>query len=778
MRTYLFGGLLLLLCSTAQASLQFQDSANHPYGESIELMVEKGIVHGYADNTFKPNLPINRAEFLKILMLAVHGDRVFSEVSTACFFDFGSEVKWYYPHACIAKELGIIHGYPDGTFRGESTVNLAEALKMSLEAWEVTLPVSVRMPDHWYDPYVDAAADTGVFQYIPLVPDFPLTRGEAVELLVKLRQPLAVLDPESSNPEQSVISRTDIRDYYVRPAQNAVCGNGVLEFGEACDDGNVENDDGCSELCILVSQPVRHGALRLEQRPAATLSIAKGASDISLLAFDVLAGRQDVYLTQLKFKAGVGSLTSARNYRLYYDANGDGTAEKLLATAVPQNEKLSFGTLSIPVKDGYYTRVELRADIASGGAVDDFSVQFDTTDPDYVQGVDAVDAEDVVGIETDDAECQLVSICWIAVYTKDARLITIGTQGSLYVTQDNVSVGNRQLLAGALSDTLLRLKFRALEENISVTKITIGGGTESVDSLELFEEGSSTPFAVARKVACDSVVTGQFCADTNFLVPRDVEKRIVVRARVNADTAGATSGDTVTLTLTANTSTNVAIEAWGEASFKELNQNNGNATAEGEIIIGRESAGTNSAITGTTHDIVAAKFASVQNSHGDPDGTAIPTGEATIATFRFSALPNTNSFGGLNNIVLESLTFKVTSTNVQFASSSFVLYNPQSPGTTVSCTGGTTGVITVVCGSLEGSAINTVIAQGSSIELALRGTVTNPQVGAGNSTLQAQISGFGSRGSSGPILWNDEVFSYDWVDLDSTTVRSTLYRAQ
>jgi len=527
-----------------------------------------------------------------------------------------------------------------------------------------------------------------------------------------------------------------------------------------------------------VSQPVRHGALRLEQRPSSTLNIAKGASNVTLLSFDALAGRQDVYLTQLKFKAGAGSLDSARNYRLYYDTNGDGTADKMIANAVPQNEKLSFGNLNIPVRNGYYTRVELRSDIATGGTVDDFSVQFDTADPDYVQGVDAVDAEDVVGIETDDAGCQLVSICWIAVYTDDARLISIGTQGSLYVTQDNISVGNKQLLAGALSDILLRIKFRAQDEDVSVTKITIGGGTDSVDSLELFLDGSSLPFAVARKVACDSVVTSQYCADTDLLIAKDVEKRVLVRARVNADTSGGTSGDTVALTLTANTSTNVAVEAWGEASLKELNQNNGNATAEGEIFIGRDSAGANVAITGMTHDIVNAKFASIQNANGDPDGTAIPTGESTFAAFSFAALPHTNSFGGLNNIVMESITFKVTSTNVQFSSSSFVLYNPQNPGVTVSCTGGTTGIITVVCGSLEGSAINTVIAQGSSIELALRGDITNPQVGAGNSTLQAQISGLGSRGSGGPIVWNDEVFSYGWVDLSSTTIRSTLYRAQ
>ena len=33
------------------------------------------------------------------------------------------------------------------------------------------------------------------------------------------------------------------------PCPNTVCGNGVLEFGEECDDGNIQNGDGCSGVC-------------------------------------------------------------------------------------------------------------------------------------------------------------------------------------------------------------------------------------------------------------------------------------------------------------------------------------------------------------------------------------------------------------------------------------------------------------------------------------------------------------------------------------------------
>lgn len=30
---------------------------------------------------------------------------------------------------------------------------------------------------------------------------------------------------------------------------NPVCGNGMIEYGEECDDGNTRNEDGCDSEC-------------------------------------------------------------------------------------------------------------------------------------------------------------------------------------------------------------------------------------------------------------------------------------------------------------------------------------------------------------------------------------------------------------------------------------------------------------------------------------------------------------------------------------------------
>jgi len=52
-----------------------------------------------------------------------------------------------------------------------------------------------------------------------------------------------------------------IPNYVVSATFMAVCGNGVLEGGEQCDDGNTANGDGCSASCQLegpIASPISH----------------------------------------------------------------------------------------------------------------------------------------------------------------------------------------------------------------------------------------------------------------------------------------------------------------------------------------------------------------------------------------------------------------------------------------------------------------------------------------------------------------------------------------
>jgi cysteine-rich repeat protein len=58
----------------------------------------------------------------------------------------------------------------------------------------------------------------------------------------------------SSSEIQAQYERSNAGQHYCTAAPPAVCGNGVVEAGEACDDGNTINGDGCSSVCTIEAQ--------------------------------------------------------------------------------------------------------------------------------------------------------------------------------------------------------------------------------------------------------------------------------------------------------------------------------------------------------------------------------------------------------------------------------------------------------------------------------------------------------------------------------------------
>lgn len=104
--------------------------SNNPHASAIAYVQSKGIVSGYPDGSYRPNAVINRAEFTKIIIGAYFADQVQScNVATLHFSDI-DVTAWYAPYLCVAVEKGVIAGYPDGTYRPNATINFAEAAKI------------------------------------------------------------------------------------------------------------------------------------------------------------------------------------------------------------------------------------------------------------------------------------------------------------------------------------------------------------------------------------------------------------------------------------------------------------------------------------------------------------------------------------------------------------------------------------------------------------------------------------------------------------------------
>lgn len=103
-------------------------SASEWYAPYIQAAYEHKLVKGYANNMFKPNQPISRAEAVKILLHAAGVN-----VETTEFIPIFPDIKsfyWYAKYVIYAAKNGIVNGYEDGTFGPDNSITRAEVAKI------------------------------------------------------------------------------------------------------------------------------------------------------------------------------------------------------------------------------------------------------------------------------------------------------------------------------------------------------------------------------------------------------------------------------------------------------------------------------------------------------------------------------------------------------------------------------------------------------------------------------------------------------------------------
>lgn len=59
--------ILLVLSSSITSFAQMNDIENHWGKEAISYLVEKGVLCGHPDGTFRPDNPMTKAEFYKVI---------------------------------------------------------------------------------------------------------------------------------------------------------------------------------------------------------------------------------------------------------------------------------------------------------------------------------------------------------------------------------------------------------------------------------------------------------------------------------------------------------------------------------------------------------------------------------------------------------------------------------------------------------------------------------------------------------------------------------------
>lgn len=175
------------------AGTTFSDIAKHWAEANIKQAVISGIVKGYTDGTFKPNVTVTRAEFAVMLMNALKPQE---EAAKLTFTDSAKIGTWAQKAVEQAVQAGIVKGYSDGSFRPnaeitrtEMAVMIANALALKVEANTVTDFVDDAEISNWAKGQVAALNNLSLISgkgNNEFAPNDKATRAEAVTIVLKM----------------------------------------------------------------------------------------------------------------------------------------------------------------------------------------------------------------------------------------------------------------------------------------------------------------------------------------------------------------------------------------------------------------------------------------------------------------------------------------------------------------------------------------------------------------------------------------------------------------
>lgn len=221
--SFVLSSILVLFNAMPALAVSFSDvSSDYWAAKEINSLAEKKIITAYPDDTFKPDNPVNRAEFTSMVVKTLDKDEIPITISNP-FVDI-SEGFWAYGDILRSSQLGLVVGYPDQTFQPDNKITKSEATSIisktmkdcekpcsagpcPVEEKECTLK---RFADKeeiadWAKMSYTKAVKKGLYVNHPdesyLEPNRNLTRAETAVLLYKIRKNPCVVKEEYAGPE-------------------------------------------------------------------------------------------------------------------------------------------------------------------------------------------------------------------------------------------------------------------------------------------------------------------------------------------------------------------------------------------------------------------------------------------------------------------------------------------------------------------------------------------------------------------------------------------------
>jgi hypothetical protein len=339
----------------AQAASIFSDTNRHWAETDIYKGVTEGFVKGYTDGTFKPDQPVTRAEFSKMLnqALGVTG------MATINMKDLKT-TDWYYNEVRKAVSAGYITGYTDNTFKPDNNITRQEAASMIAKVipnygttTKLTGILDTGDISNWAKGSVEAVFGRGYItgdnrnMYRPLG---ALTRAEACVILLRL------LDGE-----QVVTTSNYVVDKKGTTISRTIYTNN-LTIHKDVGTGDVDLD----RVVVLGTLSVQGGGestIEIEDSRIRNMNVEKTTGDVRVL----LRGNTTVETTTAKYGSTLELVSmSGEGYKsLILDGSNLNKQETILKGTFPS--VIVNDTVLLSLASGKIT--DLRINSGSSGSV-------------------------------------------------------------------------------------------------------------------------------------------------------------------------------------------------------------------------------------------------------------------------------------------------------------------------------------------------------------------------------------------------------------------------
>lgn len=114
---------------------EFTDmNSSHWAYDAVQLLCERGIISGHGDNTFAPDDNVTRAEFIKMITVAM---ALKSSGTETPFADVNAD-DWYAPYAAMAYREGIVLGDSEGKFNPDANITREDMVTILYRAMKIT----------------------------------------------------------------------------------------------------------------------------------------------------------------------------------------------------------------------------------------------------------------------------------------------------------------------------------------------------------------------------------------------------------------------------------------------------------------------------------------------------------------------------------------------------------------------------------------------------------------------------------------------------------------